>query len=137
MKTNMGYCGDVCDYCPRYIATQSGDKNKLEEVAILWHKAGARPKILTAEEMICHGCFSDKACQFGIAQCASEKGISNCGECSNYPCAILKSRFEHIPTISEAWKSACTKEEYELIYKAFWQKKDNLDKARDEYLSRK
>ena len=137
MKTKMGYCGDVCDYCPRYIATQSGDKNKLKEVAILWHKAGVRPKILTPEEMICHGCFPKKECQFGIARCASGKGVSHCGECSDYPCANLKSRFDLIPSISETWKSVCTKEEYELIHKAFWQKKENLDKAREEYLSRK
>lgn len=135
MKTKMGYCGDVCNYCPRYIATQSGNKDKLNEVAILWHKAGARPKILTPEEMLCHGCFPHKACQFGIAQCASEKGIRHCGECSEYPCPILKSRFDLIPQLSEDWKKVCTKEEYDLVHKAFWQKKENLDKAREQYLS--
>jgi len=51
-KTAMGYCGNVCDYCPRYIASQSGDKDKLTKVAILWHKAGALPKILPPEEIV-------------------------------------------------------------------------------------
>ncbi len=135
--TKMGYCGDVCDYCPRYIATQSGSMDGLKEAAVLWHKAGARSKVLPPEEMICHGCSRDKACQYGVAQCASGKSLQHCGECSEYPCAVLKSRFDVVPKLSEEWKNVCTKEEYELIHKAFWQKKENLDKARDEYLSRK
>ncbi len=132
----MGYCGDVCDYCPLYVATQSGSKERLQEAAVLWHKAGARPTVCPPEEMICHGCSRDKACQYGIAQCASGKGLQHCGECSEYPCAVLASRFDVIPKLSEEWKSACTKEEYDLVQKAFFLKKENLDRAR-QHLFRK
>ena len=126
----MGYCGDICDYCPRYIATLSGKKEKLEEVALLWFKTGSRPKVLPPEEMICHGCSPAKACQFGIAECASGKNLKHCGECTDYPCPVLKSRFDVIEKLAEDWKGICTREEYELLFKAYLQKKKNLDKAR-------
>lgn len=58
---NMGVCGDMCDYCPRYIATQSGSVEKLKEVAVLWFKAGARSGVMPAEEMACLGCSPQKA----------------------------------------------------------------------------
>jgi len=73
MKRKMGYCGNNCDYCPLYIATQSGDKGELTRVAILWHKVRARHQILPPEEMVCNGCTPDKTCPFGIIKCASEK----------------------------------------------------------------
>ncbi len=133
----MGYCGDVCNYCPRYIATQSGERDKLNKVAILWHKGGARDKVLTSEEIKCHGCAPDKACPFGVAECASEKKLNHCGECSTYPCPILKARFDLIPELSQKWKKVCTEEEYNLVYKAFLEKKENLDKARELYLRTK
>jgi hypothetical protein len=126
----MGFCGDICDHCPRYRATLSSNRAELERVAILWHKAGSGPKVLPPEEMICHGCSPEKKCPFGFAQCASGKGLSNCGECILYPCPNLQARFDMIPSLSQQWKQVCTDQEYELVHKAFWQKKENLDKAR-------
>ena len=137
MTARMGYCGDMCDHCPRYIATQLGSKDKLAEVALLWHKMGASPTLLTPEEMVCHGCSPAKKCPFGMAQCASEKKLNHCGECDDYPCPILKARFDLIPELSERSKGVCTQEQYDLVYKAFWQKKENLDKARKLYLRRR
>lgn len=137
MTINMGCCSDACDHCPRYIAMHSGNRDKLIEVAILWHKAGATATLLTPEEIACRGCSPDKICPFGIAKCAFEKGLKHCGECSDYPCLILKARFDLIPKLSEDMKKVCTKEEYDLVYKAFWQKKENLDKARELYLKTK
>jgi hypothetical protein len=124
MTARMAYCGDVCDYCPRYIATQSGNRDKLNEVAILWHKAGSSSTMLTPEEMICHGCSPAKVCPFGIAKCASEKRLNHCGECFDYPCPILKARFDLIPKLSETLKNVCTKEQYDLVRKAFFPQGD-------------
>jgi hypothetical protein len=135
MAVRMGYCGDICDYCPRYIATKNGDKDELNKVAILWHKVGARSQIVAPEEMACNGCVPDNACPFGIAECASGRNLNHCGECSEYPCPTLKSRFDIIPKLSEDWKKVCTEKEYKLVHKAFFQKQANLDRAREEYLS--
>ena len=129
----MGHCGDVCDYCPRYTATKSGDMEKLKEAAALWYKAGLRPRILTPEEIKCGGC-SPEACPSGIAGCSSGKGLNNCGECSDYPCPLLQSRFDKIPELSEKWKNLFSKEQYELGFKAFWQKKENLDRVHKRFL---
>jgi len=137
MKRKIGYCGNICDYCPLYIATESGDKDKLARVAILWHKVGVRPQILPPEEMACHGCTPDKTCPFGIIKCALEKNVNDCGGCPEYPCPNLKSRLDFIPQLSEDWKKVCTKEEYDLVHRAFWQKKENLDKAHEKYLANK
>ena len=134
----MGYCGDVCDYCPRYIATRSGSEEQLREVAALWHRAGARSEERPPEEMICHGCCPEKACPYGITECAREKGVANCGECEDYPCERLSRPFERLKTGPERWRKACSsEEEYERIRKAFHQKKENLARAHREYLCRK
>ncbi len=37
---NLGLCGDDCNYCPRYLATQSGDEERLKEVAVMWQMIG-------------------------------------------------------------------------------------------------
>jgi hypothetical protein len=83
--------------------------------------------------MKCRGCSPEKKCPFGFAQCASGRGLAHCGECTEYPCPNLKARFDLIPTLSQKWKQACTPEEYELVNKAFWQKKENLDRARERF----
>ena len=58
----IGYCGDDCEQCPRYIATKSSDRKKLKEAAVLWNKVGLRDDIAAPEEMVCHGCASLEAC---------------------------------------------------------------------------
>jgi hypothetical protein len=47
------FCGDDCDACPRYIATQSNDMEQLKKLAVLWHKVGYRNKIVPPEELAC------------------------------------------------------------------------------------
>ena len=48
----IGYCGDDCDLCPRYIATKSNDSKKSKEAAILLEKVGLNNHIVSPEEMI-------------------------------------------------------------------------------------
>ena len=124
------FCGDDCGFCPRYRATQSGDDKELRRIAELWYRAGSRPTVLPPEEMICHGCSANNPCPYEIASCATERGVTTCGECDEYPCDRLARAFDSQKSSSGRWKQACSPEEYELVYKAFFQKKENLDRIR-------
>lgn len=131
----MGYCGDVCDHCPRFLATKDGRIRKLREVAELWHRVGLRPETLPPEEMVCHGCSPSKMCPYGIAPCASEREIASCGECADYPCDRISVPFERIEVWSQRSRQFCTSEEYELVPKAFFEKKRNLDRIHEKHVT--
>ena len=51
IAVKIASCGNDCNECPRYIATQSGDKEQLKEVAVLWRRVGYRDKIVSQEEI--------------------------------------------------------------------------------------
>ena len=134
----LGFCGDDCNACPRYIATQSGDVEQLKKVAALWYRVGYRDKIVPPEEMICHGCSStwcNRTYLRDVRECASEKSIENCGECEGYPCKKVLKVFEQTESFAKACREKCSKEEYECLQKAFFSKKDNLDRVNREWLS--
>jgi hypothetical protein len=134
----IGVCGDNCNVCPRYLATQSGDVEHLKKLQ-LWHKVGYRDKIVPPEEIICHGCSStwcDGAYLRDLRECISEKGVENCGRCENYPCEKVLKVFEQTESFAKACKEKCSKEEYECLQKAFFSKKENLDKSNIEWLSK-
>jgi hypothetical protein len=134
----LGFCGDDCNVCPRYIATQSGDVEQLKKVAALWYGVGYRDKIVPPEELICRGCFStlcNVAYLRDLRECALEKGIENCGKCGNYLCEKVLKVFEQTESFAKSIKEKCSKEEYECLQKAFFSKKENLDRVNREYLS--
>ena len=129
----LGFCGDDCNVCPRYIATQSGDVGRLQEVAKMWKRAGWRDTILTCKEMMCYGCASVKWCRYDeVRKCAQEKGIDNCGECDDYPCKKIEKVFEQSDSYAKACKENCSKEDYECFRQAFFSKKENLDRVHNE-----
>ena len=126
----LAYCGDDCNLCPRYIATQSDSVEKLKEVAALWKKAGWRENILPPEEMVCDGCRTVKWCRYDdIRKCANEKGIDNCGKCRNYPCEKMEKLFTQTASYAKLCKKNCLEQEYELLHKAFFSKKQKLYKV--------
>ena len=132
----LAFCGDDCNVCPRYIATQSGKTERLKEVATMWQRAGWRDAIVPHEEMICHGCALVKWCRYDdIRKCARENGIDNCGKCNNYPCKKIQKVFEQSDSYAKACKENCSKEDYECFHKAFFSKKEKLDRVHKEYLS--
>ncbi len=67
---NLAFCGNDCNNCQRYIATKSGDKEQLNNVAIMWHKYGWRDTIVSPEEIACSGCSSATWCGYEIQKCA-------------------------------------------------------------------
>jgi len=131
----LGFCGDDCSACPRYIATQSGSRERLKEVAEMWWRAGWRDTIVSPDEMVCGGCASVKWCRYDeIRKCAREKRIGNCGQCYDYPCAKITKVFEQTESYAETCKERVSKEDYECFHKAFFSKRERLHRINNEYL---
>lgn len=124
----LGFCGNDCNICERYTATQSGSDEKLKEVATLWKRLGYRDNIEPPEKIVCYGCSSAPWCRFGIKECALQNGVSNCGQCSKYPCETIETMFSWNLIHAERMKGKCSKEEYERLLNVPKMKKQNLDK---------
>ena len=132
----IGCCGDDCELCPRYIASQINDVAKLIEAAILWKKVGLREKIMSPEEMICLGCLSLAYCHYdNIRECARNKGISNCGKCMEYPCDSIKEVFNRTNHYARQCEKMCDSKDYKCLQKAFFSKKEKLDSIHLEYIA--
>ena len=128
----LAYCGNDCNDCPRYIATQSGNIERLKEVAALWERLGWRDTVVSSEEMVCHGCSSANWCRYGVRECGLERGVDNCGECESYPCDKVLGMFERAKSHAENVKRECSKEDYNTFLELPFQKKENLDRVKGE-----
>jgi hypothetical protein len=90
----IAYCGLICDNCPAYRATRSGDPADLETVLIHWRETFDIP-YLNEADVVCDGCRAEgrlnSYCRLcAVRSCAQAQGVSNCAFCSDYPCAELK-----------------------------------------------
>jgi hypothetical protein len=125
--TFIGFCGDNCALCPRYIATKSGDIHHLEKVRDLWVRIGWRAKDSSLAEVSCSGCTSVKSCRYdNVRICAKNKGITNCGECIDYPCQEIIKVFNRTKSYERKCREVCSPSEYERLYNAFFLKKETL-----------
>ncbi|HTY82548.1 MAG TPA: DUF3795 domain-containing protein [Dehalococcoidales bacterium] len=127
-----GVCGDDCNYCPRYMATLSGNEERLKDVAKMWVTAGWRKAEDAVEKIKCRGCGTVKACGLGVKDCAAEKRVESCGECRDYPCEKMAKIFEGNQKEAPVCKKALTDSDYWLFQKAFFSKKARLDIIREE-----
>jgi hypothetical protein len=98
-KTLAAVCGLFCPSCTLYIGTHE-DPARLQRLADQF----GRP----AEDLVCHGCRSDKrACyceeNCSFVPCAAEKGVDFCGECDEFPCDALKAFQTKMPHRNELW----------------------------------
>jgi len=124
----IGVCGDNCVYCPRYVATQKGGKIELEKVGELWVRLGLRDPDLHDEDMACHGCVPENKCAYpDLRTCVSAKAHENCGLCDQYPCRLIKSAFVKSEKLESYASEVCTREEMDMLHKAFFSKKEYFD----------
>jgi hypothetical protein len=127
MKKNiMAPCGDRCDSCPRFIATDRGDRDELARVALLWHRLGWRDTVVSPEEMACGGCTVDSPCRYGINRCALERRIPHCGDCEEFPCPKIDDSFRRTAEYERICRARCSEEEFSLLKEAFFEKSENL-----------
>ena len=131
----LSFCGDDCNYCPRYLATQSGNEEHLKEVAAFWQMIGWRDNEESLEKISCHGCSTVKTCGLGIKDCVIEKGVDNCGKCSEYPCRKLLKIFKNNEKEAVICKDRLSVTDYKLFQRAFFSKKERLDRINREFLA--
>ncbi|HPQ45423.1 MAG TPA: DUF3795 domain-containing protein [Syntrophales bacterium] len=90
----LAYCGIECSQCDSYLATQSGNYEKLVNVAGILSKlyhTDVKP-----EYVICDGCRAGKRLSFHCRNlckmrvCCVEKGYDSCIECGDFPCEELQ-----------------------------------------------
>lgn len=131
--SKLAFCGNDCNKCMRYIATQHG-LEQLEQVAVFWKRLGYRDTVETPEKISCYGCSSAQWCRYGIKECALENKVDNCGRCRKYPCEKTNNMFQWALEHSERMKEQCSKEEYEFMLNVINNKKQNLDEEHELFL---
>ena len=130
----IGICGDNCEYCPRYIATQNGRIEDLENVKELWVRLGLRAPDFPVKDMTCHGCKPENKCAYTeLRACVSAKGHENCGLCDDYPCTLINSSFDKSEKLKSLANKVCTQEEMDILHKAFFLKKKYFDGIRQKH----
>jgi len=88
----ISYCGLNCLNCEIYQATTNETKEKKIETAKKYN--------LNVDDINCFGCSDNQGTIFKdcrdckVRVCGISKGLSNCGECPEYPCDKLDLHFE-------------------------------------------
>ena len=65
------------------------------------------------------------------------KNNENCGKCEDYPCDKIENAFETTRKNAQEYLHILSKEDYEIFEKAFFSKKENLDKVNRELKNKK
>lgn len=85
-------CGLYCGACSIYIARKRDDEAALNAVARRITERRGRV-IKPEEDLICDGCLSSQLAIFChccvMRDCAVEKGITYCAQCSDFPCQTI------------------------------------------------
>lgn len=129
--TLISICGNICSECPRYIATQADDFDKLIAIAELWYRLGFRDKIMNPEEMKCEGCYKEKLCAHDLNKCEYLGEKSNCGECNYFPCEKINAVFKKTNKVIEKCKDKCSENEFKDLERAFFMKKQILSEINE------
>ena len=124
MNPILAACGNDCSICPRFMPKTEA---QLKSTAELWYKIGYRDHLVDNEEIKCNGCTTDNWCRHGIVGCTSERQLENCGQCEDYPCPRIKEAFENTAKFIPDCRKCCTDEEFQIMKKAFFEKKKNLN----------
>jgi hypothetical protein len=133
----IGICGDNCEYCPRYRATQNGTVSDLEKVKELWVRLGLRDHDFPVIDMACHGCKSENKCAYlELCTCVNTKGLKNCGLCDDYPCKLINKAFDKSERLKILTSKVCSQEEMDVFHKAFFSKKEYFDRIHQKHHER-
>jgi hypothetical protein len=101
MKEMVAFCGIVCTECPTFQATQQNDNQYRAKIAEEWSKQFKTT--LKPEDINCDGCLSIGTRHIGycsvceIRKCGTEKKLTNCGYCVEYPCGKLADFLSKAP----------------------------------------
>lgn len=127
MENEITLCGDNCAYCPRKKAVTA---KQLHEVAELWYRVGWREEVVRNSEICCNGCSSHKDCTYGLVDCTNEHKVNQCSECGEFPCEKIDVMVQQMKRYEKTCKEQCTKEEFTILEKSFFQKERNIFRIR-------
>ena len=120
-------CGNDCSACPRYVKHPfEKTDNELLHTTELWMKIGYRDHVVSIEEISCTGCKPENWCRYQVVSCCQEREVTNCGQCSDYPCEKIRECFAVTLSFEPACRNACSGQEYEQLKRAFLEKEKNL-----------
>lgn len=125
MAQKITLCGDDCYSCPRYLAHTP---EELRAAAELWYRVGWRDRVISNEEIACTGCSSYKSCTYGLTECTRAHGVEKCRLCDEFPCGKIEAMLNRTAEYRERCSILCSEEEYSLLDRAFFRKKENLQK---------
>lgn len=102
-KKIYALCGLECSDCPAFLARKFDNQKLRVKTAKKWSQLFGWK--LKPEDINCVGCLEIKDPHFihcgencGVRKCGLEKGIKNCGECSDYTsCEKIASLHKEIP----------------------------------------
>jgi hypothetical protein len=139
MMTEMiGVCGDDCSLCPRYMATKAESAGELEKVKELWVRLKWREPDFPAQNLSCHGCKTEARCAYSeLRTCARERAVDNCGLCHGYPCELINAVFDKSEKVQARSTQVCTPNEMSTLERAFFSKKQILDRIHGQMKERK
>jgi hypothetical protein len=84
-------CGLYCGACSVYVARERGDHEALQKTSERFSQLRGRK--FEPAELVCNGCLSsqlaDTCRKCDIRDCATEKGITHCSECADFPCKVI------------------------------------------------
>lgn len=123
---HLAACGNDCGACPRFTAKT---EEELLEVAWVWHKAGWRDRVVSAEEIASGGCSTACPCRYGVIGCVTERNPRNCAECGDCPCENILNAFERAEYFWRHCRETFAPEWFAVLKKAFFEKK-NVDALR-------
>ena len=124
MDKIIAACGNDCAACPRHLPKT---EEELRRTAELWQRIGYRDRVVSNEEIACSGCRPGNWCRYEIINCVTERGIANCGECGEFPCAKFTECLRVTKSFWPACEAACGPKEMEALKRAFFRKKENLE----------
>ncbi len=134
----IGICGDNCQFCPRYVATKDERPEELEKVKELWVRLGLRDPDFSAQHLACNGCKPENECAYSeLRACTKERAAANCGLCHGYPCGLINEAFGKSEKLRSRAAPICTPKEMVMLKRAFFSKRQNLDRIHRDIEKRK
>jgi hypothetical protein len=99
----IAFCGLICSDCPAYLSKLTDNDELRKKTAKEWSTPEWNLEI---EDINCDGCTSGgelaKFCALcEVWKCGSQKGITSCAFCGEYPCENLEMPWSQSPQAKE------------------------------------
>jgi hypothetical protein len=105
MEKLIAYCGINCAECGAYLALKNDDQALREKTAVEWtsaHNFNFTPEMINCTSCKGTGVQVGHCSQCEIRKCAMEKGVVNCGACSEFKtCKTINDFLAQVPSLMD------------------------------------